>query len=173
MNDTLLRDAIDLLLQEAFDGPPDPDTTWFVSNAPESGVLGTVRHLTVAQAWHKPKGLSHSAAEHVAHILYSLNHAMRDASDDESDADWERSFDAGRPSEANWASLQRHLRESHLRVRMWVHAEATFATKESVARVIGAIAHGAYHLGAIRQVAAIASRTMPEPDPVEAGLRPL
>jgi hypothetical protein len=169
-----LRESIDMLLQEAYDGPPDPKSTWFVNNHSDGGVLGTVRHLTTAQAWHRPDGLAHSVAEHVAHILFSLNHVSRCASSHaRPDADWDKSWDVGEPDDAHWLSLQRQLRESHLRLRMWVHADETFETKESIALLVGAIAHTAYHLGAIRQVATLAIQQAPNGDPAADQARPL
>ena len=169
-----LRDSIDMLLQEAYDGPPDPHSTWFVNNDADAGVLGTVRHLTAHQAWFTPDGLAHSVAEHVAHILFSLNHVSKCAScGHRLDADWDQSWSVGTVDQAHWQSLQRQLRESHLRMRMWVHADETFSTKESIALLVGAIAHTAYHLGAIRQIAALAVRQTPADDPVAENARPL
>jgi hypothetical protein len=174
MTNALLRDSIDMLLQEAYEGPPDPQSTWFVNNDPDGGVLGTVRHLTAAQAWFKPDGLAHSVAEHVAHILFSLNHVSKCAAcGDRIEADWNSSWDVGPVDEAHWQLLQRQLRESHLRMRMWVHADESFASKESIALLVGAIAHTAYHLGAIRQIAALAVRETPASDPVAELARPL
>lgn len=165
MTSALLRDSIDLLLQEAYDGPADPGQTWFVNHTREGGVLGTIRHLTAEQAWHRPEGLSHSVAEHVAHILFSLNLASRRVTTGgEMDADWDHSWDCGPPDERQWQVMQRQLRESHLRLRMWVHADETFDNKQSIACLVGAIAHAAYHLGALRQVAALAVRKTPAAD---------
>ena len=162
MTSAMLRDSIDLLLQEAYDGPAEPRETWFVNDAPGSGVLGTVRHLTASQAWYRPEGLSHSVAEHLHHILFSLNHAARcAATGTEIPADWDHSFDCGPQDEAHWQTMQRQLRESHLRLRMWVHADETFESTECITRLLATIAHAAYHLGAIRQVAALAVRDAP------------
>ena len=173
MTSALLRDSIDLLLQEAYDGPPNPRETWFVNNAHESGVLGTVRHLSAAQAWHRPEGLAHSVAEHVTHILFSLQHAARCAAKGkELPADWDHSWDCGPQDEGHWQTMQRQLRESQLRLRMWVHADETFDTKESVTRLLGAIAHAAYHLGAIRQIAALSMREAPAEDSMTMSWRP-
>jgi hypothetical protein len=145
-----------------------------VNHARSSGMLGTIRHLNAEQAWHRPAGLSHSVAEHVAHILFSLNHASRcAATGEEADCDWCRSWDCGPPDEGHWQTMQRQLRESHLRLRMWVHADETFHTKESIARLVGAIAHAAYHLGAIRQVATLAARHSLDHDPLLVSSRPL
>lgn len=168
MTQTLLRESIDVLLQEAYDGPADPSRTWFISTEPDCSVLGTVRHLTAAQAWHKPGGLAHSVAEHVAHILFSLNHAAKCASAGrELEADWNTSWYVGQPDPAQWLSLQRQLREAHLRLRMWVHADETFESRDNIARLVATIAHTAYHLGAIRQVAALAVREAPAEDPAD------
>lgn len=174
MTHATLREAIDLLLQEAYDGPPNPDTTLFVNNHPDAGVLGTVKHLNAEQAWYRPDGLSHSVAEHLTHMLFALNHASQcAAADQDLEADWEESWSAGEPDEAHWQTLQRQLREAHLRMRMWVHADETFATKQNIARLLAAIAHAAYHLGAIRQVAALAVREAPAADPAAGVARPL
>ena len=38
------------LLSEAFEGPRDPRSTWFVSNAPDSGIFGTLASLSPQDA---------------------------------------------------------------------------------------------------------------------------
>ena len=45
-----LKQSILTLLTEAYAGPPDPHETWFVDNAPDSGIFGAIRGLSAAQA---------------------------------------------------------------------------------------------------------------------------
>lgn len=152
----LARESIDLLLQEAYDGPPDPDATWFTTNAPETGVLGTIRHINAEQAAEKLPGVSHSIAQHVAHLIFSIDHALKHAKGERSTPEWDSSWVVSEPlDEHTWHGMQRALRESHLRMRMWVHNEEPFQDKAAVTSFIGSVAHAAYHLGAIRQLIAI------------------
>jgi hypothetical protein len=38
------------LLTEAYDGPPDPSSTWFIDNTPDSGVLGLLEDVSALEA---------------------------------------------------------------------------------------------------------------------------
>lgn len=165
MKTNLIRDAIETLLQETYEGPPDPKTTWIASNVADSGILSTVKHLTPEQAWAKPHGLKHSVAEHLAHLNFSIDVAMKYARGEEPGADWTESWDVGDiPDEARWHAMQRQLRESHLRMRMWVHADEPFEKKEALTGFLACVAHAAYHLGQIRQAAELARQAVPADD---------
>lgn len=155
MSKAIIREALDMLLQEAYDGPPDHHRTWFVSTTPDSSLLGTTRHLTAEQAWLRPHGVAHSVAEHVAHLIVSIDVAMKYANGEKPEVDWEQSWECGTADDGRWHTMQRTLREHHLRMRMMVHAGEPFEGKEALAGFIASVAHAAYHLGAIRQLAAI------------------
>jgi hypothetical protein len=173
MSVQLFRESIDRLLQEAYEGPTPDLWTWFASQEPESGVLGTIRHLTAEQAWAKPPGVSHSVAQHVAHLIYSIDFAMKFARGEQPKADWPSSWRVGPIEEQSWQSMQRSLREAHLRMRMWVHTDEPFDQKDSVTGFIASIAHAAYHLGAIRVTAALVKHHQDGSDPQAGTQKPL
>ena len=58
----LFQRALVDLVTEIGDGPPDPRSTWIVSNQAGSGLLGTLSKLDAAAASHVPAGCTRSAA---------------------------------------------------------------------------------------------------------------
>jgi hypothetical protein len=56
-----------------------------------------------------------------------------------------------------WTGLQQRLRESYDELRKSIAAHAP-ASVESIGGAVGAVAHAAYHLGAIRQKAALSRK---------------
>lgn len=152
----MLREAIDTLLGEIYEGPADPKQTWVASNVPDSGVLGTIQSLSAEQARSRPPGLAHGVAEHVAHLLFSIDVGLRYARGEPQTPDWSASWRLPEPfDDAAWLGLQRSLREAHLRMRMWVHADERFETQEAFNGFIASVAHASYHLGCIRQLTAL------------------
>ena len=153
MNPQLLRSATATLLTEICDGPPDPKRTWVVSNEAGSGVLGTVAKLSVAQATHRPPGVTRCVAEHVAHLVFALRTSLRYAQGDMSPANWDSSWEIGKLDEAGWKSLQAALRQAHQDLLAWNVPDEAFGNFDVVCGYCGTVAHAAYHLGAIRQLA--------------------
>jgi hypothetical protein len=45
-----ITDSINILLTEAYAGPPDPSATWFIDNRPNSGILGILEEVTAKEA---------------------------------------------------------------------------------------------------------------------------
>jgi len=50
LSSTAVLNSIVYLLTEAYAGPPDPSSTWFIDNEPDSGVLGIIASVTAAEA---------------------------------------------------------------------------------------------------------------------------
>jgi DinB superfamily len=153
MNPQLLRSATATLLTEICDGQPDPKRTWVVSNEAGSRVLGTVGKLSVQQATHRPPGVTRCVAEHVAHIVFALRTSLRYAQGDMSPADWDSSWEIGKLDEAGWKSLQEALRQAYQDLLAWNVPDEAFGNFDVVCGYCGTVAHAAYHLGAIRQLA--------------------
>jgi hypothetical protein len=156
MNAQLFRSAIATLLTEICDGPPDPKRTWVVTNEAGSGVLGTVAKLSLAQATHRPPGVTRCVAEHVAHMTFALRTSLRYAKGDRSPGDWDSSWEIGQLDEAGWKSLQAALRQACQDLLDWNVPAAAFDQFDVVCGYCGTAAHAAYHLGAIRQLALLA-----------------
>lgn len=166
MNHQIIRNSFETLLNELFEGPSPHGATWIVSNEPNSGILGTLHQISLEQAKHVPEGLSHSIAEHVAHLHFALNHALAQARGEIPQGDWKSSWDATAFDECAWQRLQRSLREAELRLRMDIHDRHDFDHFELTCGFMSSIAHAAYHLGCIRQIVAMvrAQRTASQDD---------
>ena len=150
-----LRNSLETLLADLFEGPQNPNQTWIVSSEPDSGVLGTLRGLHADQAKMIPDGLKHSIAEHVAHLHFALDQAIVQLRGDTPSNDWKSSWNAGEFDECAWQHMQRSLRESQLRLRVDIHDRQSFDHFQDTCSLIAALAHAAYHLGCIRQLAGI------------------
>lgn len=155
MPKTNMRNTLETLFAELFDGPANPNQTWVVTNESDSGILGTLRSIRVDQAKMVPEGLSHSIAEHAAHLHFALDHANAKLRGDSPSEDWKSSWNAGDFNESVWQHMQRALRESQLRLRMSIHDWQDFEHFEKTCGMVASLAHAAYHLGAIRQIAAL------------------
>lgn len=155
MAQSTIRNTLETLLAELFEGPRNPNETWIVSNEADSGVLGTLRSLSAEQAKLVPEGLKHSVAEHVAHLHFSIDQAIAKLRGDHPSSDWKSSWNAGDFDECAWQHMQRALRESQLRLRMDIHDRQDFDHFDKACGSIASLAHAAYHLGCIRQIAAM------------------
>lgn len=158
-----VRNTLEALLNELYEGPANPGKTWVVSSQPNSGILGTLHSIHADQARHVPEGLSHSIAEHVAHLHYSVDHALALVRGETPSGDWTSSWNAGDFDECAWQRMQRGLREAQLRLRMVIHDRPEFDHFEITATFIAAVAHAAYHLACIRQLSALASQVSSAP----------
>ncbi|MBC7783237.1 MAG: DinB family protein [Burkholderiales bacterium] len=156
MDAKTFRTATATVLTEICDGPVDAKLTWVVSNTPGSGVLGTVSALNAEQAKHRPAGASHSVAEHVAHMVFALKLARQYAAGTIAPGDWDSSWNTGDLDDAAWAALQDALRAAYQDLLAFETPDETFDSFETVCGFCATVAHAAYHLGAIRQLAVIA-----------------
>ncbi len=155
---TLFIDALRALVTEIGDGPPDPRSTWIVSNQPGSGFLGTLDRLDAAAASHVPPGCAHSIAAHAGHIAFVLDLFVRAARGENvyAGAKWAESWRIGSVDENSWRDLRSRLRDLH---RLALEALAKGPPAIDQAIITGGVAlpaHLAFHLGAVRQLAAIA-----------------
>jgi hypothetical protein len=146
-----LRESALLLLREVFEGPVDPAVTWVVENDRAAGLFGTVDALTAEEASLVPAGRS-SVAAHVNHIRFFVRQANAYAAGEEPDQDWEGSWRVQRVDPQSWADLRAELRSEY--DRLLANAEEVDLTvPEMRTGMISLVAHAAYHLGAIRQIA--------------------
>ena len=69
--------SIITLFSEAYAGPPDPSSTWFIDNEPDSGILGIIASVpATAASWSSnEKQPGTSIAAHVEHLRWSLANA--------------------------------------------------------------------------------------------------
>jgi hypothetical protein len=137
------------VLQEAFDGPQR--WSYFTDHGSEAGLLGTLAKLTAADA-SRPVGGT-SVAAHAHHVAFGLAASAAWVRGDHGRRDWAESWRVSTVDHAAWAGLQQQLRDGYGDLRLAIEAHAADGL-EATGGAVGAVAHVAYHLGAIRQKAA-------------------
>ena len=148
----VLRSLLEVL-REAYEGPPDPSGTWFVNNQPDCGVFGTLAALPAAEASRAPGPGRPSAAAHAGHLRFSLDASARWIRGERARLNWGESWAVSAVDEPAWAELQDDLRRAYEDLRGTVERLESL-DHDSLTGAVGALAHAAYHLGALRQVAA-------------------
>lgn len=142
------------LLDEAYLESPDSRSTWFTDNEKANGFLGTVASLSAAEA-SRPltSGDPLTVASHVGHLRFALDLANRAAKGEDaySGAKWERSWEARSVADDEWRALLEGLRAAYAEFRAHVEAGAFWDDEAALTGVLATVAHGAWHLGAIRQ----------------------
>ncbi len=137
------------MLREAFEGPPGP-WTYFTDTAPGTGVFGTISALTASQA-SQEAGPGHTTiAGHVQHLTSSLALSTRGLRGQSTSRDRSHSWTVSVVDDAGWAALRARLRGEYESLLVAVETHAAW-DEDALGVAIGAIAHTAYHLGAIRQ----------------------
>ena len=160
-------DAIPTIIdqyRETFEGEVRPGFCWIVGGPPDTALFGTLAPLTAAQAYAAPGPGARSAAAHVAHLRFALDLTFRRLQGENPPADWASSFDLPPDrSPAAWQSLQLELRRAYDRVLAFLQARRQVPPQDwppiHLVGLSATIAHNAYHLGAIRQIAQVVRGT--------------
>jgi hypothetical protein len=138
-----------ILLRETFEGPSGP-STYFVDNNPKAGLFATIEGLNAEEVSQPFGGSGASIAGHVHHVGFHLDMSSAWLRGDREPRDWSQSWTITTLDEPRWAALRSRLRHQFEDLVRAIESEPT-THDEDLATVIGAIAHAAYHLGAIRQ----------------------
>jgi nitroreductase len=137
------------ILKEAFEGPPGP-WSYFTDRSPEAGLLGTIDRLTAAAA-SRPSGSGRSTiAGHVQHLVASLSLSVRWMQGQPIARDRTQSWTVYVVDDAAWVKLRQELRRAYESLYIAIETERDW-DEDALGGAMGAIAHAAYHLGAIRQ----------------------
>ena len=137
------------MLREGFEGAPGP-WTYFTDTAPGTGVFETVRALTASQA-SQEGGPGHTTiAGHVQHLSSSLALSERELRGESTSRDRSRSWTVSVVDEGVWVALRASLRHAYESLLVAVETHTAW-DEDALGVAMGAIAHTAYHLGAIRQ----------------------
>jgi len=137
------------MLREAFEGPPGP-WTYFTDTAPGTGVFETIGGLSAAQASQEGGPGRTTIAGHVHHLTSSLGLSTLGLRGQSTSRDRSRSWTVSRVDDTGWADLQARLRREYESLLVAVETHAVWE-EDALGVAIGAVAHTAYHLGAIRQ----------------------
>ncbi|HYQ90266.1 MAG TPA: DinB family protein [Candidatus Binatia bacterium] len=137
------------MLREAFEGPPGP-WTYFTDTMAGTGVFDTLGGVTAAQA-SKPGGPGHTTiAAHAHHMTSSLAISAAELRGESVSRDRSRSWNVSTVDETEWDTLRARVREEYEKLLAAVRTHASW-DDEVLGVAMGAVAHTAYHLGAIRQ----------------------
>jgi hypothetical protein len=136
------------LLRETFEGGLPGQGTQYLDHS--GGLLTTLHGLTAEQASRSLDGHP-SIASHARHMAFHLSVVGAWILGDHSKRDWKGSFLPGTVSEAEWIQIQADLESARAEL-VRVLGSLSDAQFVEEGGGIGAIAHLAYHLGAIRQL---------------------
>lgn len=153
----MMTHDLHLVLRELFselaDGAPAGGGA-YILNSGDAGLLRSLDTLSAEEASRAVDGGATIAA-HTLHLQYGLSLMNRWATaggNPFADATWDEAWKVSAVSEPQWEEVRRGLRDEAHR---WL--DALGAPREvnviQLSGMIGSIAHLAYHLGAIRQIA--------------------
>lgn len=153
MDTNTVIQSILTLFSEAYAGPPDPRSTWFIDNEPDSGILGLIKGVTAKEAsWSSNNNNPGTTlASHVEHLRWSLANANRALQGEEYQGKWSESWNTLEADEAKWERLKNEL---HQEFETLVEnlKQQNEIEGEYLTGVMALIPHAAYHLGTIRQL---------------------
>jgi hypothetical protein len=129
----------------------------FVLNSGDAGLLRSLDKLSAAEASHSANGGATIAA-HTQHLRYGLslmNRWAAEGGDPFADAKWDEAWKTRAVDDAEWNEIRAGLRDEAHRWLSALGLPRDVASAE-LSGMIASIAHLAYHLGAIRQIASLA-----------------
>ncbi len=145
--------AITDLFSEAYAGPPDPRSTWFIDNEPDSGILGILAQVSAPEAsWSSKKNdPGTTIASHVEHLRWSLANANAAMQGKPYQGNWKESWNTLQADQAKWNQLRQDLRAEFEALRANLQKQGELSG-DYLRGVMALIPHAAYHLGTIRQM---------------------
>jgi len=153
MHTTDIAPALARLFSELVDGASGK-TGAFILNSGDGGLLRSLDKLSAVEASHSVNGGATIAA-HTQHVRYGLSLMVRWATqggDPFADATWDEAWKMVDVDEQTWTDIRNGLRDEAAR---WLTALRTPRDVSDIelTGMMASIAHLAYHLGAIRQIA--------------------
>jgi hypothetical protein len=143
----IITDQLLAVFREACEGPKNP-WSYFTDTGPSAGLFGCLVEMTPDEASKIICGST--IAAHVHHVIFGFNASAAWVRGDHSPRDWEESWSKKKVTEAEWAKMKSDLQlgADSLRQAITFHSEDS---AHAFGGAIGAVAHLAYHLGAIKQ----------------------
>ena len=156
MNTTDIAPALTRLFSELVDGTSGRHGGYMLN----TGDLGLLRSLDKLSAADASRAANDGAtiAAHAQHLCYGLSLMNRWAAEGGNpfaDAKWDAAWKTSQVDDAQWTEIKDGLRGE---ATAWLEALGVGreATPLELNGMIGSIAHLAYHIGAIRQIASAA-----------------
>ena len=152
MHTTEITSALSRVFSELTDGPHRKGAV--VLNTGDAGLLRSLDKLSAAEASQAVHGGATIAA-HAQHVRYGLSLMNRWAAEGGNpfaDATWDAAWRISTVNDSEWQEIRDGLRGETQR---WQQVLLTprEVTRIELTGMLGSVAHLAYHLGAIRQIA--------------------
>jgi len=128
--------------------------TWFRDTEPDSSFLLTVNQLSAEQASREPLVGRNTIVGHTRHALAYVEMGIAYTKGEEPNVDWAETWSVQEMNEAEWSALRDRFKFSCDEWRNRVVTIELWDDPEWIKGVIAFVAHAAYHLGAVRQLAA-------------------
>lgn len=142
MTDFAIRSLV-AALDEGFDGPVN-NACYLDTGAGLNDALAKLNAEEASQNWG-----GNSVAAHAHHVLFGLD-AFAKAISGAGSSDWNESWRVKEVDDTSWAKLRADLDAGRARLRTAIESHAN-AGEGQMAGAVAAVAHVAYHVGAIRQ----------------------
>jgi len=142
------------LLTEAYAGPPDPSSTWFIDNEPDSGILGLIRTVSAEEASTSVDNTGNSGttiAANIEHLRWSLANANAALRGKDYDNHWSESWKLIHADKTIWDQLRQELSKEYEALCQGLKMQKDLP-EQYMLGVVALVAHAAYHLGTIRQM---------------------
>lgn len=137
--------------RELLEGMPAGEPTWVTSGGPEGGIHGTLAALTAAQASQEIGGTTiASQTEHLRWAMQLVNDFFRG---NVPPSDWSASWTVHGVDEAAWDALRASMRSTGEELLANIAEKHEWVEEMWINGALSSLAHTAYHLGAIRQLA--------------------
>jgi len=143
--------SIAYLLRETFEGSPEGQPSAYLDRG--IGIFPTLESLSAAQVSKEFGGTT--IAAQTEHAKFYLDRFCEFMTGRTEKVNWEQSWLIETVNDEEWNSLRDAVRKSYENLLKTI-AEIETWNQENVGDPIAIIAHTAYHLGAIRQIAKIA-----------------
>lgn len=144
---SFLKDIL-LILHETFEGSPEGEPSAFLDQ--RTGVFSTIESLDAAQVSESIN--STSIVAHVEHLKFYLDRLVEFIEGREEPVNWDQSWLIDTVDADEWDTLRAGVRNSYENSLRCL-ASVEVWDEDRIGEAIAMIAHSAYHLGAIRQMA--------------------
>ena len=143
-------ETVAFLLREAFEGTPEGVPNAFLDQG--VSLFGTLSELSADEASKSIAGST--VAAHTEHAKFYLDRICEFINGNNEPVNWEASWLIETVNDEEWEALQSSVRKAYENTLRCLAEERPW-TEMQVGMAIGMVAHTAYHLGAIRQLAKI------------------
>jgi hypothetical protein len=140
--------SIAYLLRETFEGSPDGQGSAYLDRG--IGIFGTLEALSAAQVSQPVNGTT--IAAQTEHAKFYLDRLCEFIAGRTEKVNWDDSWLIEDVTEEEWDALRLTVRRSYENA-LRCFAETVDWSEDNVGMAMGMLAHTAYHLGAIRQIA--------------------